>query len=65
MGKVDLTLIRLAVYEMKYEEDIPTGVAINEAVELAKNMEQMIHRHLSTEYWQKSHDKESIWGNPD
>mgnify|MGYP000962419075 CR=1 FL=1 len=36
MGKVDLTLIRLAVYEMKYEEDIPTGVAINEAVELAK-----------------------------
>ena len=36
MGKVDLTIIRLAVYEMKFEEDIPTGVAINEAVELAK-----------------------------
>lgn len=36
MGKVDLTIIRLAVYEMKYEEDVPTGVAINEAVELAK-----------------------------
>ena len=36
MGKVDLTLIRLAVYEIKYEEEIPTGVAINEAVELAK-----------------------------
>lgn len=36
MGKVDLTLIRLAVYEMKYEEDVPVGVAINEAVELAK-----------------------------
>lgn len=36
MAKVDLTLIRLAVYEMKYEEDIPVGVAINEAVELAK-----------------------------
>lgn len=36
MGKVDLTLIRLAVYEIKYEDDIPTGVAINEAVELAK-----------------------------
>ena len=35
MGKVDLTLIRLAVYEMKYE-DIPVKVAINEAVELAK-----------------------------
>lgn len=36
MGKVDLTLIRLAAYELKFEEDIPTGVAINEAVELAK-----------------------------
>lgn len=36
MGKVDLTLIRLAVYEMKYEEDVPVVVAINEAVELAK-----------------------------
>ncbi len=36
MAKVDLALIRLAVYEMKYEADIPTGVAINEAVELAK-----------------------------
>ena len=36
MGKVDLTLLRLAVYEMKYEEDVPVGVAINEAVELAK-----------------------------
>ena len=37
MGKVDVTLIRLAVYEIKFEEGIPTGVAINEAVELAKS----------------------------
>lgn len=37
MAKVELTLIRLAVYEIRYEEDIPTGVAINEAVELAKS----------------------------
>lgn len=36
MAKVDLTLLRLAVYEMKYDEDIPVKVAINEAVELAK-----------------------------
>lgn len=36
MGKVDLTLLRLAVYEIRFEDDIPTGVAINEAVELAK-----------------------------
>lgn len=36
MAKVELTLIRLAVYEIRFEEEIPTGVAINEAVELAK-----------------------------
>lgn len=36
IGKVELTIMRLAVYEMKYDEEIPTGVAINEAVELAK-----------------------------
>jgi len=36
MGKVDLTIIRLAFFEIKFDEDIPTGVAINEAVELAK-----------------------------
>lgn len=36
IGKVELTIIRLAVYEMKFDEEIPTGVAINEAVELAK-----------------------------
>lgn len=36
MGKVDLTILRLAVYEMIYDEDIPEKVAINEAVELAR-----------------------------
>ena len=36
MGKVELTIIRLALYEMRYDEDVPVGVAINEAVELAK-----------------------------
>ena len=36
MNKVDLAILRLAVYEMKWDEDVPTGVAINEAVELAK-----------------------------
>lgn len=36
MNKVDLTLLRLAIYEMKWDEDVPEGVAINEAVELAK-----------------------------
>ena len=36
MGKVELAFLRLAVYEMKYDDDIPESVAINEAVELAK-----------------------------
>ena len=36
MNRVDLTALRLSVYEMKYDEEVPTGVAINEAVELAK-----------------------------
>lgn len=36
MGKVELTILRLAYYEIAYDETIPTGVAINEAVELAK-----------------------------
>ena len=40
MGKVDLTIIRLAVYEMKFDDTIPEGVAINEAVELAKKFGQ-------------------------
>ncbi len=40
MSKVDLTILRLAVYEICYDENVPTGVAINEAVELAKKFGQ-------------------------
>ncbi len=36
MGKVDLTILRLAVFEMNFDDRIPVKVAINEAVELAK-----------------------------
>lgn len=36
MGKVELTILRLAVFEMEYDESIPQKVSINEAVELAK-----------------------------
>ena len=36
MNRVDLTILRLATYEIKWDEEVPTGVAINEAVELAK-----------------------------
>ena len=40
IAKVDLAIIRLAIYEIKYDESVPTGVAINEAVELAKKYGQ-------------------------
>lgn len=40
MGKVELTILRLAVYEIMYDEEVPTSVAINEAVELAKEFGQ-------------------------
>ena len=40
MGKVELTVLRLAVYEMLFDDDIPAGVAINEAVEIAKKFGQ-------------------------
>ncbi|WP_027437558.1 transcription antitermination factor NusB [Lachnospira multipara] len=36
LGKAELSIMRLAVYEIIYDEDIPRNVAINEAVELAK-----------------------------
>ncbi|MCI8626487.1 MAG: transcription antitermination factor NusB [Lachnospiraceae bacterium] len=36
MNKVDLSLLRVAVFEMRFDERVPEKVAINEAVELAK-----------------------------
>ena len=36
MNKADLSILRLAVFEMKWDEDVPVGVAIDQAVELAK-----------------------------
>ena len=36
LGKTEIAILRLAVYEIEEDDDIPTGVAINEAVELAK-----------------------------
>ncbi len=40
IGRVELAILRLAVYEIKMDEEIPVGVAINEAVELAKKYGQ-------------------------
>ena len=58
MGKVDLTILRLAVYEIKFDEDVPTSVAINEAVELAKSysddkVKNMINKVLDNVYKEK------------
>ena len=36
ISKMDLPILRVAIYEIKHREDIPVGVSINEAVELAK-----------------------------
>lgn len=36
MAKLDIAILRVAIYELLYREDIPANVAINEAVELAK-----------------------------
>ncbi|MCR4655738.1 MAG: transcription antitermination factor NusB [Lachnospiraceae bacterium] len=40
LGKVELTILRLAAYEIIYDDDIPVGVAIDQAVELAKKYGQ-------------------------
>jgi N utilization substance protein B len=36
LGKAELAIMRLAVYEIKFDDEIPNSVAINEAVELSK-----------------------------
>ncbi|GGF08330.1 N utilization substance protein B [Halobacillus andaensis] len=36
LARVEKTLLRMAAYEIKFNEDVPSQVAINEAVELAK-----------------------------
>ena len=40
MSKVDLTILRLGVYEMIFDDTIPEDVALNEAIELAKEFGQ-------------------------
>jgi N utilization substance protein B len=36
MARVDRNVLRLALYELKYRDDIPAAVTLNEAIELAK-----------------------------
>lgn len=37
IAKIDLAILRLAIYEIKYIDNIPSKVSANEAVELAKS----------------------------
>ena len=37
IARISLTILRIAVFEMLYAEDVPVSVSINEAVELAKS----------------------------
>ncbi|NMA86331.1 MAG: transcription antitermination factor NusB [Tissierellia bacterium] len=36
LAKVDLSILRIAIYEMLYRTDIPVQVSINEAIEISK-----------------------------
>lgn len=36
IGKIELNILRLAVYEMRWDDEVPPKVSINEAVEIAK-----------------------------
>ena len=36
MSAIDRNILRLAVFELHFQDDVPTSVAINEAVEIAK-----------------------------
>ncbi len=36
MGRIELTVLRIGLFEMLYRKDIPTKVAINEALELSR-----------------------------
>ena len=40
ISKVSLAVLRLAIFEILYVEDAPTGVVINEAVEIARRYEE-------------------------
>ena len=38
MGKVELTVLRIAIFEIMFDDDVPATVAINEAIEIAKEI---------------------------
>ena len=40
IGKVELTILRLALYEIEKDADVPAQVAVSEAIDLAKKFGQ-------------------------
>jgi N utilization substance protein B len=36
LSKVDLSILRISIYEIMFREDIPTQVSINESIEISK-----------------------------
>ena len=49
VSKVNLTIVRLAIAEMLYINDVPEVVTINEAIELTKNIQMIRAYHLLME----------------
>lgn len=55
IARIDRVILRMGLYELKYEKDVPPKVVINEAVELAKafggeNSSKFINGVLGTSY---------------
>jgi N utilization substance protein B len=54
LPRIDLTILRIAVYEMAYRPDIPANVAISEAVLLAKKYQAKNRKTTSMLFWARS-----------
>ena len=54
MAVVDRNVLRLAIYEMLYRDDIPPVVSINEAVDIAKRFPPRTAASSSTASWTRS-----------
>lgn len=55
MNKVDLSVLRLAVYEMKCDDEVPVKVAIKKQLSWQRIFQEMRDRHLSTVYSESLH----------
>ena len=50
LARIDLCILRIAIYEIVYRKDIPIQVSINEAIEVAKHIVLMNLQSLSMVY---------------